>query len=450
MRTRWRMAASELQSGVPAEPPGVYARPPVGCIYLGANTNSAFLDVAAKFDFVIMSLGPASSGAGNAALVTGLKARNPAVKVFGYIAQGEASMSGNDTRVGATQTWDNPHIKATAEGWWLTKVNGDKVQTFAPGTAAYDMNYTAWVSPDANGQRYPQWYGDYITDMSRRGGRVPDGYFIDVTMHYGWVSADWDVSGSVDTNYTDSATRLAMRQGHKALFDRLKHHDPSVILVANSEISGNRNVDEFYDDATNIVGQANYFAENALSTFHPSLIVVNGFNGPNAGAILKRAVDLVAASSNPLYAVMRSEGDGTTDYRAMRFGYAVARALGVTPVHTTSSSPSANHPKWFDEYESELGTPIDAVPTAAAVGNIWLRRYQNGMVAFNVNSITPAGPGNYGPGSAENYTPPAGLYKHLVGTQDPAVNTGATITGAMSIPAWDGRVLMCVTPGVHS
>jgi hypothetical protein len=59
----------------------------------------------------------------------------------------------------------------------------------------------------------------------------------------------------------------------------------------------------------------------------------------------------------------------------------------------------------------------------------------------------------YMPGAAitvDNTVIPYGVYKRISGTQDPTWNSGATVNGSFSLPAWDAIILLCVTPGVHS
>jgi hypothetical protein len=137
---------------------------------------------------------------------------------------------------------------------------------------------------------------------------------------------------------------------------------------------------------------------------------------------------------------------GVNEFKLMRLALC-ATLMTDAYAHILNSSYSSEYPTWYDEYDAELGDPIDAVPSAPLTANVWGRKYANGYVLVNVGSSQVTDPLN-----STTYTGlPAGVYKRLTGTQDPTVNSGATVTGAgVAIPSWDGRVLLCVTPGVHS
>lgn len=46
--------------------------------------------------------------------------------------------------------------KLNEMNWWARKTDGGRVQWTAQ-YRAWDINFTAWSKPDADGQRYPQW-----------------------------------------------------------------------------------------------------------------------------------------------------------------------------------------------------------------------------------------------------------------------------------------------------
>jgi len=83
---------------------------------------------------------------------------------------------------------------------------------------------------------------------------------------------------------------------------------------------------------------------------------------------------------------------------------------------------------WYDEYNAVLGHPTGAAVIISGT-EVWRRNFDGGISL--VNSST----------SASATVQLGGTFKALTGTQDPAVNNGATMT-QVTMPALDGRILM--------
>ena len=115
----------------------------------------AYQDAMARFDIVILGFYPGWRGdRGGQRLrevVADLKRRNPRLLVGQYTVLNESGDNADK----------NPAIrdridKLNRENWWLRKADGGKT-SWTERYSAYDINFTQWSKPDANGDRYPQW-----------------------------------------------------------------------------------------------------------------------------------------------------------------------------------------------------------------------------------------------------------------------------------------------------
>jgi hypothetical protein len=122
------------------------------------------------------------------------------------------------------------------------------------------------------------------------------------------------------------------------------------------------------------------------------------------------------------------------NYAAVRFACAMALlrdGFGVTAqAANDTAGTGGNIPTYYDEFDAQLGAAIDPARSAPEVSGVYDRRYTNGRVLVNatgsdiVVDLTGFG------------------YKFLTGTLDTAVNTGATITGTVTVPARGSHILV--------
>ena len=111
--------------------------------------------------------------------------------------------------------------------------------------------------------------------------------------------------------------------------------------------------------------------------------------------------------------------------------------------HTTPTGGSYSVNTIFDEYHAGtldqrnyLGLPledaVDPSSTSAWSNGVYKREFENGLVLVNPQEN----------GSASVDPTSLGSWKFINGTQDPTVNSGANVTGSITIAAGDGRILL--------
>lgn len=361
----------------------------------------------------------------------------------------------------------NPGDKVHAENWYLRKSSGfpsgDTINMFG-STNRFDTNYSLNVPADSNGKRYPQVYAEICDYVYRRDGigAYVGGYFLDNSGWYSETTGDWAANGGGDIGPADAAARGYMAAGHRAFWDRLRELDPTRKLILNSTRGAYQN--EWFDHAS-ITGQADgnmceWVMHSYVAGAKSNSLKTAGFSQADSGSansVREKFAKHVADGAE--WTLLHVGVSSASDYAMARFGMCAAWILGGQPWITISTGVNDNgfDPPWYDEYDAPLGEPIDAVPTAKVVGttNVWMRRYQNGVLILNGASSVSGTHGDWGrhPGSAatiDNTVIPYGVYKRITGSQDPVRNSGAVVSGSFSLPAWDGIVLLCVTPEVHS
>jgi len=160
---------------------------------------------------------------------------------------------------------------------------------------------------------------------------------------------------------------------------------------------------------------------------------VNGFSkfyAPGTG-VLQKHVGRLPAGGKVVLGVKPL--NGWADKEVIRFGACTAWLHGdMVCIDASSGTPYVP-----DEFKVGLGLPIEPPPTAATASGLWVRRYENGLIAVN-------------PGASAAYLDLTGtLYKRINGTDDPAVNSGgAPINGGTTIPARSARVFVINDPGL--
>jgi Hypothetical glycosyl hydrolase family 15 len=137
------------------------------------------------------------------------------------------------------------------------------------------------------------------------------------------------------------------------------------------------------------------------------------------------------ALNSPKLAIFNQWGD-PTDYQSMRYGLASC-LMNDGYYSFTSSSTGYSGVVWFDEYNANLGQAVSPPPTGAWQNGVWRRDFVNGIALVN--------PRGNGPQTVQL----GGTFVKIKGSQDPAVNNGATVT-SVTLQDRDGIILLRQTP----
>jgi hypothetical protein len=346
------------------------------------------------------------NGSQFAKVVNALKAANPSIQVGQYtvVTELNASTTSNAANLDVI-------TKVNQEDWWLRNAAGAQVRWTAE-YGAYDINFTEWSKPDANGLRYPQWLAkrnaakffanvafDFAyTDNSMRQSRAP--------------SANWkELEPGVDIPPTDSTVITAWRRGQAAYWTELR-------AATGLAVFGNPDNDLSFTEYSGQLDGA--FIEAAIGKSH-SLDTWGGWR-----AMWDRYRVMQANVRDRRLVALNAIGI-PTDYARARYGLATA-LLGDGMFTFTDEEVGYSSVPWFDEYELRLGKAVQPVPTAPMADTVWARAYEGGLVLVNTGNAATA------------VTVPAG-YRRFHGAQDPAVNDGSP-AGTVMMPARAGLILV--------
>jgi hypothetical protein len=454
-------ARTGARRGAPASGVPIYAKVQargVNVMYEGVGTYMAtpdggitrpYLDKASKLKYIIVSHNETWDHAALRTAIDYMHDKNPDLEVFLY--RNVADRYPDATYASSPYTYEG--LKANQKldvlygghNWWCHQAAapGVKVDTY-PGQQG--TNYSLLTTPDAQGRRYPQWYAEYMSGLDDAEGLTSRiaGWFLDNTKSYpSNKDIDWNNSGT-DIS-PQSVTGLGITSaGHAAFINRIKQLKPSYKIIGNSEFSDpiGTTIPTFYGGAMNGLMDGgmyeiamdyslyNQLQYHALSRIYGQVYVpLTSYLNSNKLQILHGGMSSASDWQRPRYTIGASLlGDGISW---------IARGIGPDKIY-------------LDEHDARLGAPLDPAPAVATTGEFWTRRYQNGLVV--VSAYGNLGPPRTADMTLRTYYPTAGIYKHIAGTQD-AVNVPYdTVVGAggVTMPGWDARILLCVTPGVHS
>jgi hypothetical protein len=140
---------------------------------------------------------------------------------------------------------------------------------------------------------------------------------------------------------------------------------------------------------------------------------------------------IIASMLEPRLAVLNMWGD-PTDLQSMRYGL-TSVMMNDGYFSYTPRTTAYNGVAWFDEFDSNLGQSTVTAPTAAWQKGVWRRDFENGIALVN-----PKGNGS------QTVTLETAFVK-LRGTQDPATNSGSTVT-TVTLKDRDGIILLRKNP----
>ncbi|MGH7997498.1 MAG: putative glycoside hydrolase [Opitutaceae bacterium] len=434
-----------------------------------------FQAMIAKYDLAVIGFykgwegGPPSMRAA----VRAIKARNPAILLANYtllesnywnLKQRDAfafsdianELYGETGPTGNGGTW-------TPNDWWARDTHGKMLLSPGYPTSA-TINITRFVTPDAQGERYPEWFAEW--NMEQFFDPVPgiDIWFSDNAFYRPRVDADWNRDGKMDSRY-DPRVGHWLRQGMADYWAEIHRLRPGMPIMGNVDggFDSHHEMEGFLTDPE-YDGKINGALMESNMGRNFSLERRWGWDGMMEGyRALKRHtaaphlivfdVKLTPDGRILLPKDERAGYGGGAPYAAAR--YAFASALmddGYFSAEGNGYNEAAAD--WFDEYDLAgaartdwLGAAIDPPPTKPYQNGVYLRRFQNGAALVNPRS---------NPGTSANdrtevdVTLPASLghFKRFLGKQDPSINNGKELPlDAHGVPhlvirAGDGIILV--------
>jgi len=199
--------------------------------------------ILARYDYVLLGIynGWHGGSAAARAAVQAIKRRNPAILVGNYTilesTYWDPEKPGNKSvgeplrklydSTGPTSrggTW-------TPNDWWARGPDGKLV--ISPGyPSAATVNVTDFVTPDANGDRYPQWMAKWCNTQLFAPVPEYDIWYSDNAFYRPRVNADWDRDGKLDLK-TDPVIAANLRKGIAAYWAEINRLRPGMPVMGN-------------------------------------------------------------------------------------------------------------------------------------------------------------------------------------------------------------------------
>lgn len=360
-----------------------------------------------RHDFVILGFyrgwGKNASGPSMRDVVRTMKRLNPQMLVGQYTVLQE--VQDDPSHPSAPKA-----VKVEKEGWWLADERGRRtrwIETYG----AWDVNITHWTKVDRNGDRYPEWLAGYDNETFFR--RIPEldiWYFDNALSRPATKSADWNRDGKRDSR-NDPLIEQAYRRANVAHWTAARKLQPDILLVGNTDSASS---DEYR-------GQLNGIFMEAMIGKIWSTEFRLGWAG-----MMDRYRAAMEDSAFPHLVGFNVHG-AKDDYQRMRYGL-TSCLMGDGYFSYTEADSSYRTVAWFDEFDVDLGRPVDSPPENAWSRGVFRRTFERGLVLVN-------------PGiQAASVTIEAG-YSRIKGTQDPRVNTGE-VAKVIRLAPKDGIILL--------
>jgi hypothetical protein len=367
--------------------------------------NAAYQAQLARYDLLITSFyrGWVKNGKSPRQAVREIKALNPNLLIANYTLLESQSSDPNNSA--ARDIYDKLFAETGPNGigdWWARTPTGALVSIFSGKNSA---NITSYVTPDNNGDRFPQWYAK--REQAVMFDPVPefDAWFADDVFYKPrTIKPDWNGDGVGDDS-EDPANWPSFRQGIADNLATVKAQMPQLKTIGN--VDGHASLDQGFLRDPEYQGLLDgALLEHAIGRpFSPE--VYAGWQG-----MMTSYRSLMAHTNSP-HLVIFQYHSSTPTLPEMR--YAMASAL-MDDGYFAANDNGYTNVQWFDEFDLDLGHAVDGPQLAAAQHGIYVRRFEKGMAIVN--------PKDNGP---QTITIEPG-YQRFRGTQDPVTNNGQAVT----------------------
>jgi hypothetical protein len=222
--------------------------------------------------------------------------------------------------------------------------------------------------------------------------------------------ADWNLDGASDESVSPEMSK-AYREGHLAYWNSITKLQPNALLLANSDDISSKEYS----------GRLNGAFMEALIGKSWSIYNFHGWK-----AVLDRYFSFMEHAKSPKMIGFNVWGE-QTDYRLMRFGLTTCLLNDGYFSYTDEVQGYASIP-WFDEFDIDLGKPVAPPPLEPWLEGLYRRDFEKGLVIVNPTRDAITIELELG-------------YRRLLGTQDPVINDGTSVT-EITIGAEDGIILL--------
>lgn len=372
----------------------------------------------AKQSITLLNFWPGMEPGGESmqSIVAAIKAINPNDLVFLYAESDYQTLTAS-----SGDAWTPLVNKLNAMRWWLYSDSSlqDAVQS-ADNGADDTINNTPNTPKDSSGEDSIDWITHWLVSEYTSAAPDIDGLFMDNVFVRPNVAGDWYRDGTVLQPSSASAA-AALQSGYERYFSLVRQLMPGKYQLGNVATWGqNTAVPGGY------VGMANGGLLEGIIGASWSIETWGGWQ-----EMMNQYNSVMAAMAAPKLVIFSQYGS-PTDYQSFRYGFA---SCLMNDGYYSFTNPSAGYSGvvWFDEYNANLGQAVSTPPTAAWQKGVWRRNFTNGIALVNPN-------GN-GPQTVQL----GGTFVRIKGTQDPAVNSGQTVT-SVTLQNRDGLILLRQAP----
>ena len=350
-------------------------------------------------------------------VATKIKAINPNALVFVYT---NANQLRADQALG-TASWGTYRAAVNANKWWLYTDKGLSalVNSGFGDANNWAINTTLFTPKDKSGNTWMDWMTQFYVTTYAKPAPALDGFFMDNVFWRPYIDGDWNRDGVVDSQ-TNPTVQSWFRQGYARYFSLLKTLMPGKYQLGNiGDWGAPESTLTEYQGLTNGGVLEGYIGKSwSVETW-------GGW-----AAMFAEYRKVMGAVAAPKLVVFNQWGS-STDYQGMRYGLGTC-LLDDAYYSFTDNTQQYYGVVWFDELDQKLGAG-QAKPTAAWQKGVWRRDFDNGIVLVN--------PKGNGPQTVTLET----SYIKIKGTQDPATNSGQTVT-TVTLKDRDGIVLLRQNP----
>ena len=403
--------------------------PRLAGVLIGSPQNyedPAFQSQIARLNVALLNTWPAWKGFNsNSATFNGvirdIKAINSATQIFQYSIV-ESIGAGQGLAGGAFTV---PYNKINAMNWWVYNVGVAGAKSLSQwqgsGGPFYEINITSSAPIDSNGNRWTDWFANWVTETYVAPNPLIDGVYTDSVSWFPFSSsdADWNRDGVADSKHS-ATTQQLYRQGYQHYFQVLRAKIPSKLLIGNLANWG--------DPASTLTEMKGLLNGGVIEDIVGASWSVETWGGFAAALNwYRKTMNAVAA---PKLVFFQQNIASATDYQAVRYG--LTTCLMDDGYYAVSPKDDFHSILWYDEFDSNLGQATSEPPVSSWQKGVYRRDFENGIALVN--------PRGNGP---QTVTLEAGFRK-LAGKQAPAVNDGQPVS-SITLGERDGIVLLRAT-----
>lgn len=253
------------------------------------------------------------------------------------------------------------------------------------------VNYLPGVLPEHNGEHVASYHAKYLHSVATRDmiGWQWAGAYLDSGIGYpdAGVALDWLNTGTDQRANQVTAIRRAMDEHSRRYVAALKSEFGAGFRVIGNCNGGALGRECLQTEGVGLICDGNLHEAGVAPSVSWSNLCIDGVSGGGnsvmeSGWSLKTTAVKNQADHRSVLGVKPSTA---SDYQTARLGIAIALMQGGRAALSSSfdGSYTSTVPMWADEWDQPLGDPIDPPQALPFAGQIFRRRFQNGIVLLN-------------------------------------------------------------------